>query len=174
MGIVVREAHPDEFAVLGEIVVSAYREVGALEGDEAYAAELRDVAARAAAAVVFAALDPAAGRPVGCATYVPGLASPLAEELRPGEASIRMLAVDPAAAGRGAGTALAAACVERARADGFGRVVLHSLPVMAAAQRIYLRLGFRHVPERDWVPVPDIHLLCFVLDLDVDVGPTAS
>lgn len=174
MGIVVREADPDEYAALGEIVVSAYREIGALVGDEEYAAELRDVAARAATAFVFAAVDPSAGRPIGCATYVPGLASPLAEELGPGEASIRMLAVDPAASGRGAGTALAAACVARARADGFRRVVLHSLPVMAAAQRIYLRLGFRHVPERDWVPVPDIHLLCFVLDLDAEGAPTAS
>jgi ribosomal protein S18 acetylase RimI-like enzyme len=174
MGIVVREAHRDEYAVLGGIVVSAYREIGALEGDEGYAAELRDVAARAATAIVFAAVDAVDGRPLGCATYVPGLDSPLAEELRPGEASIRMLAVDPVAAGRGVGTALAAACVERARANGFRRVVLHSLPVMAAAQRIYLRLGFRHAPERDWVPVPDIHLLCFVLDLDADGGPTAS
>jgi len=41
MGIVVREARPDEFEALGGIVVAAYREVGALEGDEGYAAELR-------------------------------------------------------------------------------------------------------------------------------------
>jgi ribosomal protein S18 acetylase RimI-like enzyme len=168
MGIVVREARPDEFEALGGIVVAAYREVGALEGDEGYAAELRDVAGRASIAIVLAAVDVGDGRPIGCATYVPGLASPLAEELGPDEASIRMLAVDPAATGRGAGTALAAACVERARGDGFRRVVLHSLPVMAGAQRIYERLGFRHAPERDWVPVPEIHLLCFVLDLDAD------
>ena len=166
MAIVVREALPEEYAVLGAIVVDAYRDVGALEGDEEYAAELRDVATRARGAVVFAAIDDHEGRPVGCATYVPGPDSPLAEELGPGEASIRMLAVDPRAAGRGAGTALAAACVERARADGFRRVVLHSLPVMAGAQRIYQHLGFRHAPERDWVPVPRIHLLCFVLDLE--------
>jgi ribosomal protein S18 acetylase RimI-like enzyme len=166
MAIEVREARPEESAELGRIVVDAYRAIGALEGDEEYAAELRDVAGRAKVAVVLAAVDAADGRPIGCATYVPGPSSPLAEELGPGEASIRMLAVDPAASGRGAGTALAAACVERARADGFRRVVLHSLPVMTGAQRIYERLGFRHVPERDWVPVPHIHLLCFVLDLD--------
>jgi ribosomal protein S18 acetylase RimI-like enzyme len=174
MGIVVREARPDEFEVLGRIVVAAYREVGALADDEGYVDELRDVAGRAATAVVLAAVDAEDGRPLGCATYVPGLASPLAEELGPGEASIRMLAVDPVATGRGAGTALAAACVERARSDGFRRVVLHSLPVMTGAQRIYERLGFRHAPERDWVPVPDIHLLCFVLDLDVDEARAAT
>ena len=96
---------------------------------------------------------------------MPGAASPWAEELRPGEASIRMLAVDPAAQGMGAGTALTAACVELARADGFRAVMLHSLPAMVGAQRIYARLGFRHVPERDWEPVPGILLRCFVLDL---------
>lgn len=165
MPISIREARPDEHAVLGEIVVAAYRDIGALEGDEEYVDELRDVAARARTAVVLAAVDAADGRPTGCATYVPGIASSLAEGLQPGEASIRMLAVDPTAAGRGAGTALAAACVERARADGFERVVLHSLPIMSGAQRIYARLGFRHVPERDWEPVPGIFLLCFVLDL---------
>jgi hypothetical protein len=36
---------------------------------------------------------------------------------------------------------------------------------MIGAQRIYARLGFRHVPERDWQPVPGILLRCFVLDL---------
>ena len=169
-----REARPVEFETLGGIVVAAYREVGALEGDESYTAELRDIAGRASTAVVLAAVDADDGRPIGCATYVPGLASPLAEELAQGEASIRMLAVDPAATGRGAGTALATACVEIARRDGFRRVVLHSLPVMEGAQRIYERLGFRHVPARDWVPVPEIHLLCFVLDLDADEVPATS
>jgi ribosomal protein S18 acetylase RimI-like enzyme len=165
MGIEIREARPDEHELLGEIVVDAYRDLGALEGDEAYAAELRDVASRVRTAVVLVAEDTETGRPVGCATYVRGAASPLAEELGPGEASIRMLAVDPAAAGRGAGTALTAACLDRARADGFDRVVLHSLPMMEGAQRIYRRHGFRHVPERDWEPIPGLILLCFVADL---------
>ena len=165
MAIEIRGALPDEHDELGEIVVAAYRDLGALEGDEPYEEELRDVRARARDAVVLAAVDADTGRLVGCATYVPGSASALAEELRPGEASIRMLAVRPDAQGTGAGTALAAACVELARADGFRAVMLHSLPVMARAQRIYVRLGFRHVPERDWEPVPGLVLRCFVLDL---------
>ena len=165
MTIEVRAARPEEYAALGEIVIAAYRDIGALHGDEAYASELRDVATRARAAGVLAAAETGTGRLLGCATYVPGAASPWGEELRPGEASIRMLAVSPAAQGMGAGTALTAACVERARADGFRAVMLHSLPIMMGAQRIYARLGFRHVPERDWEPVPGILLLCFVLDL---------
>jgi ribosomal protein S18 acetylase RimI-like enzyme len=149
---------------LGEIVVAAYEAIGALQGDEEYVPELRDVARRVREAVVFAALDSADGTPLGCVTYVPGPDNPWAEHLRDGEASIRMLAVDPAAQGRGVGTALVEACLARARADGRRAVFLHSLPVMTGAQRIYDAFGFRRVPERDWV-FPDFLLMGFVLEL---------
>jgi ribosomal protein S18 acetylase RimI-like enzyme len=163
--IVVRAARPEEHAALGEITVTAYRALGALEGS-GYVAELRDVERRAREAVVLAAIDEATGVPLGCVTYVPGPESPWAELLGPGEASIRMLAVDPGAQGRGAGTALVRACIERARADGRTRLVLHSRPMMTAAQRIYRRLGFRRDEPRDWEPLPGIVLLGFALDLE--------
>lgn len=149
---------------LGEIVVAAYEAIGALQGDEEYVPELRDVDRRVRDAVVFAALDSADGTPLGCVTYVPGPENSLAQHLRVGEASMRMLAVDPAAQGRGVGSALVAACLDRARADGRTAVFLHSLPAMVGAQRIYERCGFRRVPERDWV-FPDFLLMGFVLDL---------
>ena len=164
MGSVIRPAEPADFEPLGELVVAAYRAIGALDGDEEYAGELRDVARRAREALVLAAADRATGALLGCATYVPDPANPWAEELRPGESAIRMLAVDPAAQGRGVGTALVAACLERARADGRRAVVLHSLPIMAGAQRIYARFGFRRAPERDMV-VPGLLLMGFELDL---------
>jgi len=165
VSVVVREARPAEHDRLGEIVVAAYRALGVLHGDDEYEVELRAVARRAREAVVLAAVDVGTGAPLGCATYVPGPESPWAELLEPGEAAIRMLAVDPAAQGRGAGTALGRACVERARAEGKQRLVLHSLPAMAGAQRIYVRLGFRRDPARDWEPVPGIFLMAFALDL---------
>jgi ribosomal protein S18 acetylase RimI-like enzyme len=63
-----------------------------------------------------------------------------------------MLAVDPAGRNAASGRPLAEACLARARADGRRAVFLHLLPVMTGAQRIYAeRLGFRRVPERDWV-----------------------
>jgi ribosomal protein S18 acetylase RimI-like enzyme len=164
MGIVIRPAEPSEFERLGDIVVAAYAAIGALEGDEDYVPELRDVAARARDATVLAAVDGETGVPLGCVTYVPDASNPRAEHLRDGEAAIRMLAVDPAAQGRGAGTALVVACLDRARAEGRRAVFLHSLPVMEGAQQIYARLGFRRAPERDWV-FPGFLLMGFVLDL---------
>jgi ribosomal protein S18 acetylase RimI-like enzyme len=158
MAIVVRPARPEECARLGDLVVAAYEAIGALP-------ELRDVARREREAVVLAAVDDATGALLGCVTYAPDPANPWAEHLREGEATIRMLAVDPVAQGRGVGTALVAACLDRARADGRRAIFLHSLPVMTAAQRIYARFGFRRVPERDWV-FPDFLLMGFQVDFE--------
>lgn len=164
MSIVVREARPEEHASLGELVVRAYRSLPEFD-EPGYEPELRDVARRAREAVVLVAVDDADGTPLGCVTYVPGPDSPWAELLEPGEAAIRMLATDVTARGRGVGTALAAACVARARADGRDAIFLHSLPFMRAAQAIYARLGFVRRPERDWEPAPGVRLLGFALEL---------
>ncbi len=146
--------------------MAAYDALGVLEGEEqSYIPELRAVARRAREAVVLAAVDDGTGELLGCVTYVPGPESPWAEMLEPDEAGIRMLAVAPGAQGRGAGTALATACVERARADGKRRLCLHSLPAMVGAQRIYARLGFVRDPARDWQFAPDGQLTAFALEL---------
>jgi ribosomal protein S18 acetylase RimI-like enzyme len=133
MPVIVREARPEEHARLGELVVAAYRSLPEFD-EPGYEPELCDVARRSREAVVLVAVDAAADqRPLGCVTYVPGPESPWAELLGPGEAAIRMLAVDPAARGEGAGTALASACVARARAEGRAAIFLHSLAYMRAA-----------------------------------------
>jgi len=164
MPVAIREARPEEHASLGELVVAAYRSLPEFD-EPGYEPELRDVARRAREAVVLVAVDEVDGTLLGCVTYVPGPDSPWAELLEPGEAAIRMLAVDLTARGRGVGTALAAACIARARADGRAAIFLHSLPYMRAAQAIYARLGFVRRPERDWEPVPGVRLLGFALAL---------
>jgi ribosomal protein S18 acetylase RimI-like enzyme len=161
--VIVREARPEEHGRRGELVVTAYRSLPEFDEPD-YEPELRDVARRGGDAVVLVAVDDA-GTLLGCVTYVPGPESPWAELLEPGEAAIRMLAVDPAARGRGIGTALAAGCIARAREGGRAAVFLHSLAYMRAAQSIYARLGFARRPDRDWEPVPGIRLLGFGLTL---------
>lgn len=164
MPVVVREARPEEHASLGELVVAAYRSLPEFD-EPGYEPELRDVARRAQEAVVLVAVDDTDGTLLGCVTYVPGPDNPWAELLEPGEAAIRMLAVDPTARRRGVGTALAAACVSRAHEDGRAAIFLHSLAYMHAAQAIYARLGFIRRPERDWEPEPGVRLLGFALAL---------
>jgi ribosomal protein S18 acetylase RimI-like enzyme len=158
----IRPVAPAEFERAGAIVVAAYR---ALEGDleEDYAAQLADVGRRSTEAEVLVAAD---DRDVlGCVTFVPDVHSPWAELLEPGESAIRMLGVDPGAQGRGVGRALVLACVERTRSLGHGALFLHSTPWMPAAHRLYESIGFTRVPERDWLPIPEVPLMAFRLDV---------
>ena len=37
---------------------------------------------------------------------------------------------------------------------------------MADAHRLYTRLGFERVPDRDWEPVPGVSLIAFIKRLD--------
>ena len=101
------------------------------------------------------------GAVVGTVTSCP-LGSPYRELGTDAEGEFRALAVAPAARGRGVGTLLVRRCLERAAADGFDQVVISSAEWMTTAHRMYRRLGFTRVPERDWWPRPDVHLLAYV------------
>ena len=81
------------------------------------------------------------------------------------EAAFRMLVVDPAAQRRGIGELLVTTCLDRARAAGKRRMVLSTDPLMTTAHRLYRRLGFTRLPERDWSPVPGTDLLVYARDL---------
>lgn len=75
-----------------------------------------------------------------------------------------MLGVAPEARGRGVGRALVRAVIARADDTGADRVVLCSLEMARTAHRLYERLGFVRLPERDWYPEPDLLLMAFGLD----------
>lgn len=165
----VRAVRPEEREAAGQLVVAAYRALPGqnLSGD--YAELLADVARRDAdPADAEVLVTVTGGDLIGCVTFVPRSDSPWAEHVQPGESSIRMLAVRPDAQSRGAGRALVDECIHRARALGNPAVFLHSTPWMPAAHRLYERMGFERVPERDWTPVPEIPLLAYRLPLGPD------
>jgi len=159
----IREALPGEHEAIGDLVVRAYRGVG--EVDEAYYDELRDVAARAAVVPVLAAVDAESGRVLGAVTFVPG-PGPFHEGEFGDAASIRMLAVEPEARGRGIGRALVDECVRRARATGRNRISLYTRPFMTAAHALYERLGFERVRDLDWEFEPGEWLYAYAKDLE--------
>ncbi|MCA1692982.1 MAG: GNAT family N-acetyltransferase, partial [Actinobacteria bacterium] len=156
----VREAEHQEVA---DLMVTTYAQVLGEYLDDEYRAELSDVARRAREAVVLVAVD-AQDTLLGSITYVPGPGY-YAEFDGVDEAGVRMLVVDPAAQGRGVGEALVRACVEQARADSRRRLTLHTTPSMAAARRLYERLGFQRAPEGDETLPDGLVLLGYALDL---------
>lgn len=69
--------------------------------------------------------------------------------LPPEWACVRCFAVDPVERGRGTGRMLLDHLIGMAIEDQATNVFLHSLPMMAAAMRLYERAGFKRYPERD-------------------------
>jgi ribosomal protein S18 acetylase RimI-like enzyme len=159
-GVTIRPALPAEHDAVGELCVAAYRAAGVAV--DSYEATLRDVAGRAAGAEVLVAQD-GGERLVGTVTFV--LGGPLREIGTPQEGEFRMLAVDPAAGGRGIGTRLVEECAGRARAAGLTGLVCSSQPGMVAAHAVYRKLGFVRDPARDWSPIPGVELVAFALVL---------
>ncbi len=156
-----RLASPEELDELGELSVAAYEEF-MLGAEDGYRVHVRDAARRAREAELWVAAED--DELLGCVTYCPP-GSPWREISREHEGEFRMLAVHPRARGRGAGRALAELCEQRAREHGATGMVLSSLADMAAAHRIYTRLGYTRAPERDWEPMPGVHLIAFSKEL---------
>ena len=158
----IRLALPAEYDEVGELTAEAYANDGFIPANSDYGLTLRNAADRAAKAELWVAAD-ATGL-LGTVTFcVPG--SVYGEIARDGEGEFRMLGVSPRARGLGLGTALSQYCVDRSRELGFHRVVLSSATYMTPAHRIYERLGFTRLPERDWSPRPGVDLYAFALDL---------
>ena len=158
MPLEIRLAEPGDFPQVADLCVAAYAPL--MHGDPHYVATLRDVARRAAEAVLLVAVD--GSQVLGTVTFVPD-GGALGEIAGPEEAEFRMLAVGPAAQGRGVGKALLDRVLDDSRRGGKAGVVCSSLPVMRAAHHIYERVGFERVPERDWSPVPGVELLAFAV-----------
>jgi ribosomal protein S18 acetylase RimI-like enzyme len=162
--LTIRPAHADELDALADLTEAAYAADGMPPPTAAhYVDELRDTVGRAATAELLVAAD-ADGALLGTVTFC-SPDSPWSEVSRPGEAEFRMLAVPPAARGSGVGEALTRACVERARGAGAQRLVLSAMAGGAAARRLYERLGFARLPERDWSPVDGVSLVAYGLEL---------
>lgn len=159
-GFAIREARAADHAAIRELTVGVY--VGEGYAGPSYVPTLADVDGRAAHTELLVADD--GGRVVGTVALAAN-GGPYAELATPGEAVFRMLVVDPSARARGIARALVEACIDRARTAGCHRMVISTDPRMHAAHRLYERMGFRHVPDRDWSPSEGVTLLAYSRDL---------
>lgn len=150
---VIREARRDEYERVGEVTFLGFGhgEPGASRPDPRREALLRDAAARAEGGDLLVAVVEQTGEILGTASLLRA-DSALVRQSRDGEAELRLLAVLPEARRAGAGRALMAEAVERARRWGAPALVLDTGPWNLRSQRLYHRLGFERIPERETQP----------------------
>jgi GNAT superfamily N-acetyltransferase len=162
----VREARPEEYAELGDVVAAAYAPYGS-PGDQGWVQHLalvRDVADRAQRTVVLAAVKD--GRVLGSATIeLFDVIGDDDRELPPDTSFLRMVGVDPQAQGRGVGRALVEDVIRRVRAAGKRTLGLRTTPKMEAAHHLYESLGFVRDSSLDLPLEGDYSLLGYRLDL---------
>jgi GNAT superfamily N-acetyltransferase len=135
----VRPMREHEAARVGELTLAAYDAYGHLTGS--YRDTLGDPRSRAGCTALLVAEHD--DEVVGTVTFIlPGDEQWEARPQPAGDAGFRMLAVDPAREGLGAGRALVEACIHLACEHGARRLVVTSMHWMTRAHRLYERLGF--------------------------------
>ena len=158
--LLIRVATDDDVAAAGALTAQAYHSDGLIDDGDDYVDELMDAVRRAREASLLVALTPSDERVegdededapslVGTLTLAPAGTS-YAEIAEPGEVELRMLAVAPWARRRGIAEALVRAAMREAVTLRAQRVVLSALEQMTSAHRLYDRLCFERMPERDW------------------------
>jgi len=147
-GVRIRLMLPTEADAVSALVEGAY---GAdFELSEAYRADIAAVADRAREHEVWVATDASSGLLLGTVS-TPRAGAAISPLARDGELDFRFLGVAAAARRRGIGELLVQHVLLLARLRGTGRVVLNTGPDMVAAQRLYERLGFERLHEREFV-----------------------
>ena len=153
LSFAIRTAHEDEYETVGEVTYLGFGhgEPGARQPDETRLRLLRDAGARAEAGDLLVAANASDGRIVGTASLLRA-GSALIRQSQDGEAELRLLAVLPEARRRGIGEALLRESLQRARAWGAPALILDTGPWNERSQRLYRRLGFERLPDRETKP----------------------
>jgi GNAT superfamily N-acetyltransferase len=165
----VRDARSDDRGAIETVTLAAYEQYAALMPAHWEGYRQNILATLAAAEPEAQIVAEEEGRIVGTVLLYPAgsvMARPGGGSITLAEPEVRLLAVAPAARGRGVGVALMHECVRRARQSGAAALTLHTSDIMQAAMRLYERLGFRRAPELDIQAAPGVTIKGYRLGLE--------
>ena len=166
--LVIREARSQDRAAIHEVTLAAYEEYATRMPPPLWQGYRRNIVATLAdPSPAIQLVAEAAGVVVGAVLLYPAMPGAQPPRVWP---EVRLLAVPPAARGRGVGAALMQECIRRARAAGATVLSLHTTDLMRVAKAMYARLGFVRAPELDFRPAPGVVIKGFRLDLDAAAG----
>jgi len=157
----IREAGAGELAGIENLVLEAYREFKPLFPEKVWAAWMENISQTIRSPAGILLVAESQGRIQGVVKFFPEAGQSGMGHWPPGTAAIRILAVPPAARGRGLGSQLSRECLRLAQERQIPTIFLCTGEFMHAARHIYEKLGFQRAPEFDPHPGP----IAYRLDL---------
>lgn len=158
MEVEIRNAKPQEHAVLGKIMVNVYSSLEGFprqEDQPDYYKMLANIGelTKNPHTEIFVAVDPK-GKVMGGVVYFSdmkyyGSGGTATKELH--AAGFRLLAVDRDFRGKKIGRLLTQRCIDRALEDGREQLIIHSTKAMQTAWDMYERMGFERSKDLDFM-----------------------
>ena len=153
----IREARPDEFEALGQLMVEVYSRLEGFPDPEEQPAYYQTLARIGGFTqnpetklLVAVSIE---GDLLGGVVYFSDMryygSGGTAPQMTDAS-GVRLLAVDPKARGMGIGKALTQACIQMAKDRNQSRVLLHTTKAMQAAWAMYEKMGFQRFPDIDF------------------------
>jgi ribosomal protein S18 acetylase RimI-like enzyme len=141
----IRNAEPQDLEVVRELIEEYVRALGVDLGFQEIERELADLAGTYGPPGGVILVARAASEIAGCVAL---------RALEEDACEMKRLYVRPAFRGSGLGKQLALELIDRARALGYRRMRIDTLPQMQAARKLYEALGFREIEPYRFNPVP--------------------
>ena len=152
--IAIREARTEDLAEIETLVKTAYQEFESFMPEVIWKRWMRNVSEALHAPGGIVLVAETGGQIAGAVTFYPDASQAHQGHWPAGAGAIRLLAVRPASRGKGYGSLLTQACLDRARELKISTIFLYTGTFMAAAQHLYEKLGFKRAPEFDGDPGP--------------------
>ena len=155
---IIREATPNEFPKIGDLMVTVYSHLKGFPGPKespAYYNKLKNVGELTKDPKVKILVAVSSNENIGGSVVYFGdmtyYGSDGTATKAKNAAGFRLLAVDPTTRGNGIGKRLTKACIDMAKAEKLEQVVIHSTKAMQIAWGMYEKTGFKRSEDLDFI-----------------------